>query len=205
MQRFQDFLAAGVGAGGEGHLAPGGVEGGMSPGARFDCTVSEPVPDRMLGAALVCCGGEKAAALAYLRDLVVESSMQVLAGDSVEELEEVSKDDEFCIENEELCIKNEELCIYNDEFCRRRQNGEPSRTGARCILRWKQMARERRLTIPRATPAHRRRARSATATRSCACCGLLTRHWRPAWRRWTTATMRAPHSRRRSSGRRHSR
>ena len=30
---------------------------------------------------------------------------------------EVSKHDEFCINNEELCIKNEEICIKNEELC----------------------------------------------------------------------------------------
>ena len=31
---------------------------------------------------------------------------------------EVSKNDEFCIQNEKSCIKNEEFCVQNDEFCR---------------------------------------------------------------------------------------
>ena len=39
-------------------------------------------------------------------------------------LAEVSKHDEFCIENGGFCIKNEEFCIQNDELCRRlRRNG----------------------------------------------------------------------------------
>ena len=30
---------------------------------------------------------------------------------------QVSKKDEFCIQNEKLCIKNEKLCIKNEKFC----------------------------------------------------------------------------------------
>ena len=32
-------------------------------------------------------------------------------------LDQVSKNDEFCVKNKELCIKNKEMCIKNDEFC----------------------------------------------------------------------------------------
>ena len=36
-------------------------------------------------------------------------------GNSTED--EVSKNDEFCIQNEELCTKNEKTCNKTEEFC----------------------------------------------------------------------------------------
>lgn len=60
----------------------------MIGGLRFDVTMLEPLPERMIAAARVCCGDDESMALAYLRELVVDSSLQVLGGDSVEDLEE---------------------------------------------------------------------------------------------------------------------
>ena len=35
----------------------------------------------------------------------------------LQEEQEVSNNNEFCIKNEECCIKNEEFCIKNEELC----------------------------------------------------------------------------------------
>ena len=70
LARFQEF------AGGE---VPVG-------GLRFDLTAESPVPERMVEAATIAAGGDAAAGLEYLRNLVVEASVQVLGEDSVDEL-----------------------------------------------------------------------------------------------------------------------
>ena len=106
LQRFQEFAASAAtasvegdsGGSAAGESGGGGAAAEMCAGLRFDLTVEEPLPERMIGAARICCGGDEEMALAYLRELVVESSLQVLGEDSVESLEEQasawrSKDD----------------------------------------------------------------------------------------------------------------
>lgn len=85
LERFQQFAAAGEQESGE---DGDDTERIMIAGLRFDVTVQEPLPARMIAAARVCCGDDENMALAYLRELVVESTLQVLGGDSVDELEE---------------------------------------------------------------------------------------------------------------------
>lgn len=89
LERFQQFAAATeMVSSGQEIGEHGDDTEGMIGGLRFDVTVQDPLPERMIAAARVCCGDDDNMALEYLRELVVESTLQVLGGDSVEDLEE---------------------------------------------------------------------------------------------------------------------